>query len=47
MGHYTDTVAAIVGGLARLYYGVDAIPKDWLDKITQKEYVAELCKKAR
>ena len=25
---------------------VDAIPKDWLDEITKKEYVEELCEKA-
>lgn len=43
----TDTVAAVAGGLAGLYYGVDAIPKDWLDEITQKEYVEKLCEKAK
>ena len=47
MGHDTDTVAAVAGGLAGLYYGVDAIPKDWLGEITQKEYVEDLCEKAR
>ena len=46
MGHDTDTVAAVAGGLAGLYYGVDAIPKEWLDKIMKKEYVEELCEKA-
>ena len=39
-------VAAVAGGLAGLYYGVDAIPKEWLDKIMKKEYVEELCEKA-
>ena len=47
MGHDTDTVAAVAGGLAGLYYGVDAIPQDWLDEIVQKEYVEELCEKAK
>ena len=46
MGHDTDTVAAVAGGLAGLYYGVDAIPKDWLDEIVQKEYIEDLCVKA-
>lgn len=46
MGHDTDTVAAVAGGLAGLYYGVDAISQDWLDEITKKEYVEELCEKA-
>lgn len=32
MGHDTDTVEAVAGGLAGLYYGVDAIPKDCLDE---------------
>ena len=47
MGHDTDTVAAVAGGLAGLYYGIDAIPKDWLGEITQEEYVEDLCEKAR
>ncbi|MGN0726923.1 MAG: ADP-ribosylglycohydrolase family protein, partial [Anaerovoracaceae bacterium] len=47
MGHDTDTVAAVAGGLAGLYYGVDAIPKDWLGEIMQEEYVEDLCEKAR
>ena len=46
MGHDTDTVAAVAGGLAGLYYGVDAIPKDWLDEIVQKEYIEDMCVKA-
>lgn len=46
MGHDTDTVAAVAGGLAGLYYGVDAIPKDWLDEIVQKEYIENMCVKA-
>ena len=46
-GDVSETIeAAGAGGLAGLYYGVDAIPKDWLDEITQKEYVEELCGKA-
>ncbi len=47
MGHDTDTVAAVAGGLVGLYYGIDAIPKDWLDEITPKEYVEELCERAK
>ncbi|MGN1175257.1 MAG: ADP-ribosylglycohydrolase family protein [Roseburia sp.] len=46
MGHDTDTVAAVAGGLAGMYYGVDAIPQDWLDAIPKKEYVEDLCVKA-
>lgn len=46
MGHDTDTVAAVAGGLAGLYYDVEAIPKDWLDEIVQKEYIEDMCVKA-
>lgn len=46
LGDDTDTVAAVAGGLAGLYYGVDAIPKDWLDVIIHKEYVENMCEKA-
>ncbi len=41
----TDTVAAVAGGLARLYYGIDAIPKEWLEEIPKKKYVEDLCEK--
>lgn len=43
----TDTVAAVAGGLAGLYYGVVAISKDWLASINHNEYVEDLCEKAK
>src|SRR5665648_171531 len=43
LGSDTDTVAAIAGGLAGLYYGYGDIPKEWVDVIARKEYVEELC----
>lgn len=43
LGDDTDTVAAIAGGLAGLYYGYDAIPGAWRDCIIQKEWIEELC----
>jgi ADP-ribosylglycohydrolase len=30
LGMDTDTVAAITGGIAGLYYGMNGIPSDWL-----------------
>ena len=30
-GNDTDTTAAIAGGLAGIYWGIDGIPKSWLD----------------
>lgn len=33
LGHATDTIGALTGGLAGLYYGMQGIPKRWLDKL--------------
>lgn len=43
LGDDTDTVAAIAGGLAGLYYGYDAIPNEWLDVIQRREWIWEMC----
>ena len=43
LGDDTDTVAAIAGGLAGLYYGYDAIPEDWLEEIKRREWIEEMC----
>ena len=45
LGRDTDTVGAICGGLAGIYYGYDEIPKDWINKIVQIDKVFDLCKK--
>ncbi len=45
LGEDTDTVAAVAGGLAGLYYGYDEIPKEWVDVIVRKDYVEGLCVK--
>jgi len=39
LGHDTDTTAAITGGLAGLYYGVEGIPAEW---IAQTARVADI-----
>ena len=41
LGHDTDTVAAITGGLAGIYYG--DIPQEWIDDIPQMDYVLGIC----
>lgn len=44
LGHDTDTIGALTGGLAGLYYGIQGIPKRWLDKlkkIPELESIAE------
>lgn len=46
LGDDTDTVAAIAGGLAGLYYGYEAIPEEWLAVIKKREWLEELCSKA-
>ncbi len=43
LGHDTDTIATVAGGLAGLHYGADNIPKEWLDSIVRKDYIVELC----
>ena len=39
LGHDTDTVAAIAGGLAGLYYGYEGIPVKWLEVVARREWV--------
>lgn len=46
LGHDTDTVAAIAGGLAGLYYGAESIPSEWLQVIARKEWIERLCNRA-
>lgn len=43
LGYDTDTVAAIAGGLAGLYYGYEEIPEGWMKKIQKREWVEEVC----
>ena len=43
LGDDTDTVGAIAGGLAGLYYGYDAIPEDWLGALQRREWIEGLC----
>jgi len=41
-GHDTDTTAAIVGGLAGLYYGADSIEEDWIFSLARMQDIFEL-----
>ncbi|MDO5832267.1 MAG: ADP-ribosylglycohydrolase family protein [Methanobrevibacter sp.] len=43
LGRDTDTVAAITGGLAGIYYGYDDIPAEWIKDIPQIDFVLDLC----
>ena len=42
LGWDTDTVGAVAGGLAGLYYGYDAIPEDWLAALQRRDWIEEL-----
>lgn len=44
LGDDTDTIAAIAGGLAGIYYGYDCIPEEWLSVIQQREWVESQCR---
>ena len=43
LGEDTDTVGAVCGGLAGLYYGYENIPADWLAVIRRREWIETLC----
>lgn len=42
LGGDTDTTAAVTGGLAGIYYGVDNIPFEWIDQIARKQDIINL-----
>ena len=39
LGDDTDTIGAIAGGMASLYYGYDGIPEEWLAVIQRREWI--------
>jgi len=44
LGGDTDTIAAIVGGLAGIYYGLDAIPNNWIQCVRRKDDIRKMIK---
>jgi len=42
LGYDTDTTGIVTGGLAGIHYGIDAIPKEWIDTIARKEDIEGL-----
>jgi len=42
LGEDTDTTGIVTGGLAGIYYGLEAIPQEWLDTIVRKDEISEL-----
>jgi len=47
LGDDSDTVGAIAGGLAALYYGYEGIPEEWLAVIKRREWIEDLCEMER
>jgi ADP-ribosyl-[dinitrogen reductase] hydrolase len=41
LGDDVDTTGAIYGQLAGAYYGVDAIPPDWMERLALRELISE------
>lgn len=43
LGTDSDSIGAITGGLAALYYGYDSIPEEWINTVVRKDYIIEMC----
>ena len=43
LGDDTDTVGAVAGGIAGMYYGINTIPSEWLEAVAKKQYIIQLC----
>jgi ADP-ribosyl-[dinitrogen reductase] hydrolase len=41
LGDDADTTGAIYGQLAGAYYGVHAIPRDWIDRLALRDLINE------
>lgn len=39
LGDDTDTAGAVTGGLAGIIYGMEGIPKEWLETLRGKEII--------
>ena len=46
LGDDADTVGAVAGGLAGLYYGYEAVPEDWKTALKKRDYLEKLCLRA-
>ena len=41
LGNDADTTGAIYGQLAGAFYGVNAIPRDWIERLTMRDFISE------
>ena len=46
LGEDTDTVAAVAGGLAGIYYGLGGILESWRDTLRNKEAIEDIAKRS-
>lgn len=46
LGEDTDTVAAVAGGMAGIFYGYNELPEKWINKLARREYIEDLCIKS-
>ena len=44
LGDDTDTVGAVTGGLAGLFYGFENIPSEWIHVIQRREWIEQMMK---
>ena len=42
IGNDTDTIGAVTGAMAGIIYGIDSIPKEWVNDLVKKDYLMEL-----
>jgi len=42
LGDDTDTIAAVTGGMAGIYYGMAGIPGEWLEKLVKREEIEQI-----
>jgi ADP-ribosyl-[dinitrogen reductase] hydrolase len=47
LGDDADTTAAVCGQIAGAYYGVEAIPEAWLERLVMAEHIAALADRLR
>jgi poly(ADP-ribose) glycohydrolase ARH3 len=45
LGGDSDTIASMTGAIAGAYHGEESIPKEWLNKLENREYIRALAEK--
>lgn len=45
LGYDTDTIGAITGGVAGIYYGFNNIPEEWMAELVRRQDIENLCEK--